>query len=97
MLHQQRTADTGSCRSHNSEGNQHIGPAESGCRGRYVRRLCGLDGCSLKNGNIADTVQGDPADRAGIIRRDGIALDIAAGGAAGVGGDGGISDRLSYI
>ena len=93
MLHQQRTADTGSCCSHNPEGNQHIGPAESGCRGRYVRRLCGLDGCSLKDGDIADTVEGDPADCSGIVSRDGVALDVAAGGAAGVGGNGGIAVR----
>ena len=44
------------CRSHDTDGDEHIGPAERGhCAGSFCS-LCGLDRHAFENGNIANAI-----------------------------------------
>ena len=81
--------DPSTGQSHDAEGDQDSGPVELLGSLQDIRRrgrLCWSNGGSLKDGHIAGLIQGDAADGSGVVRGHGVALDITAGGASGVGG-----------
>ena len=82
---EQRRPGHGTHQGHHADGHQQHSPAEGRRCGHFLHRL---EGCALEDGHIADTVQIDFANSAGIVGGDGVTLHIAAGSTAGVGGHG---------
>src|SRR5699024_8561063 len=91
-LDEQAGADHAAHGENHAQGEQDGRPVKLGqAVPKLLHGYDGLQWLSLKDGHVAHPVQRDPVDGAGVVRRDGIAGDIAAGGGAGVGGHGGVA------
>ena len=86
-LVEQASANDTAGGKHDPQRYQHIGPVELDGAVICIReRSQRLNGCAFKDCHIAGLVQSNPADRAGVIRGNCIAGDIAAGGRTSVSG-----------
>ena len=87
-LEEQRDPDAAASCGDEAQRCQQEWPVEAGGGGRFhgvrpiVHRLQRLEGSPLENCHIPGLVQRDPADCTSVVGGDGIAFDIAAGGAA---------------